>query len=39
MYEEDYIKQLAKTNPAVTAAYNNFKKAEEQLKSTIILSK
>lgn len=39
MAEEKDLEELSKKNPAVEAAYNNFKKAEEQLKTTIILSK
>ena len=37
--QELEIEQLAKSNPAVKIAYNAFKKAEEQLQTTIILSK
>lgn len=37
--EEFELETLARDNPAVKNAYNNLKKAEEQLKTTIILSK
>jgi hypothetical protein len=39
MEEEEIIERLAKDHPAIQLAYENFKKAEEQLKATIILSK
>ena len=39
MQEEKEIAQLAKSHPAVSAALENLKRAEEQLKTTIILSK
>lgn len=38
MREEKRIEDIAKKNPAVQAAYDNFKKAEEQLLTTIHLS-
>jgi hypothetical protein len=38
MKEEKRIEDLAKNHPAVNAAYENFKRAEEQLKATIYLS-
>lgn len=37
--EELELERLAKEHPAVKAAYENMKRAEEQLKTTIILSK
>ena len=37
--EEQELERLAKESPAVKAAYENVKRAEEQLKTTIILSK
>lgn len=39
MLEEQEIENLAKQYPAVQTAYENFKKAKEQLEVTIILSK
>lgn len=39
MTEEETVKRLAEKNLAINAAYNNLKKAEEQLKTTIHLSK
>lgn len=36
--EEQEIEKLSKNNPAVLAAYENLKRAEEQLQVTIILS-
>lgn len=39
MNEEIALEILSKENPAVKIALDNFKKAEEQLKTTIILSK
>lgn len=39
MQEERELEQLASEHPAVHAAYENMKKAAEQLKATIILSK
>lgn len=39
MAEEKHIEKIVQTNPAVKAAYESFKKSEEQLKTTIILSK
>ena len=39
MAEEANIKSLSEEHPAVKAAYENFRRAEEQLKATIILSK
>jgi hypothetical protein len=38
MLEETQIEALAKEHPAVHAAYENFKKSADQLKTTIILS-
>ena len=38
MMEEQKIRLAAKLNPAIQAAYENFKRSEEQLKTTIILS-
>lgn len=38
MKEERRIEELAKSNPAIQIAYDNFKKSEEQLKTTIYLS-
>ena len=37
--EETEIQHMAEKHPAVAAAYKNFKKSAEQLKTTIILSK
>lgn len=37
--EEQSLEQLCKDNPAVKAAYDLMKRAEDQLKTTIILSK
>ena len=37
--EEAELEKLSKEHPAVAAAYENLKRAEEQLKTTIILSK
>ena len=39
MAEEANMKSLSEEHPAVKAAYENFRRAEEQLKATIILSK
>jgi len=39
MAEEAELKKLANTHPAVRAAYDAYKRAGEQLKATIILSK
>jgi hypothetical protein len=39
MAEEAKLELLSKEHPAIMAAYNNLKRAEEQLKTTIILSK
>lgn len=39
MNEETELQQMAKEHPAVRAAYEAFKRAGEQLKTTIILSK
>jgi RecJ-like exonuclease len=39
MQEEQELEQLASEHPAIQAAYKNMKKAAEQLKATIILSK
>jgi hypothetical protein len=39
MQEETDLEQLVKNNPAVKAAYENMKRAADQLKTTIILSK
>lgn len=39
MAEEKELEQLTKEHPAVKLAYENMKKAAEQLKTTIILSK
>jgi hypothetical protein len=39
MQEEAEMEQLASQHPAVKAAYENMKRASEQLKTTIILSK
>jgi hypothetical protein len=39
MQEETEIEHLASQHPAIKAAHENLKKAEEQLKTTIILSK
>ena len=39
MAEEARLEELSKKHPAVNAAYENLKRAEEQLKTTIILSK
>jgi len=36
--EEQYLEEMARTQPAVKSAYENFKRASEQLKTTIILS-
>ena len=37
--EEQEIEKLSKNHPAVLAAYENLKRAEEQLQVTMILSK
>lgn len=39
MHEEADLKKLSDEHPAVKAAYENFRRAEQQLKATIILSK
>jgi hypothetical protein len=39
MAEEAALEQLSDSHPAVKAAYENMKRAAEQLKATIILSK
>jgi ferric-dicitrate binding protein FerR (iron transport regulator) len=39
MAEEAALEQLSESHPAVKAAYENMKRAAEQLKVTIILSK
>jgi len=39
MAEEAELQKLAHSHPAVKAAYENFKRAGEQLRTTIILSK
>jgi hypothetical protein len=39
MAEEAELQKLAQSHPAVRAAYDAFKRAGEQLKTTIILSK
>jgi hypothetical protein len=39
MSEEAELQRMAETHPAVLAAYEAFKRAGEQLKTTIILSK
>jgi hypothetical protein len=39
MAEEAELQRLSDQNPAVKAAYENMKRAAEQLKTTIILSK
>lgn len=39
MAEEARLEELSKKHPAINAAYENLKRAEEQLKTTIILSK
>ena len=39
MAEEAQLEKLAAEHPAVKAAYENMKRASEQLKATIILSK
>lgn len=39
MSEEAALEQLSESHPAVKAAYENMKRAAEQLKATIILSK
>jgi hypothetical protein len=39
MAEDAKLEELSKKHPAVKAAYENLKRAEEQLKTTIILSK
>jgi hypothetical protein len=39
MAEEARLEELSKKHPAISAAYENLKRAEEQLKTTIILSK
>lgn len=36
--EEDTFKQFAQNNSSIRAAYENFKRAEEQLKTTIYLT-
>lgn len=37
--EDREIEKLSEEHPAIKAAYDNLKKAQEQLKATIILSK
>ena len=39
MTEEAKLEELSKTHPAIKLAYENLRRAEEQLKTTIILSK
>jgi hypothetical protein len=39
MAEDAKLEELSKKHPAISAAYENLKRAEEQLKTTIILSK
>jgi hypothetical protein len=39
MAEEAQLEKLASEHPAIKAAYENMKRASEQLKATIILSK
>jgi len=39
MAEDARLEELSKKHPSVQAAYENLKRAEEQLKTTIILSK
>jgi hypothetical protein len=39
MSEEAELQRMADSHPAVKAAYENMKRAAEQLKATIILSK
>ena len=39
MEEDAQLEELSKKHPSVQAAYENLKRAEEQLKTTIILSK
>ena len=39
MAEDAKLEELSKKYPAIKAAYENLKRAEEQLKTTIILSK
>jgi len=39
MAEEKQIEQMANDHPAIKAAYEQFKKSAEQLKTTIVLSK
>jgi hypothetical protein len=39
MEEDAQLEELSKKHPSVQAAYENLKRAEEQLKITIILSK
>lgn len=39
MTEEAELKELANTHPAIRSAYDAYKRAGEQLKATIILSK
>jgi hypothetical protein len=39
MAEEAALEKLSESHPAVKAAYENMKRAAEQLKATIILSK
>jgi hemerythrin superfamily protein len=39
MAEDAKLEELSKKHPAIKAAYENLKRAEEQLKTTIILSK
>jgi len=38
MEEENSIQEIARTRPAVSAAYENYIRASDQLKTTIILS-
>jgi hypothetical protein len=38
MSEEAKVKSLAEKHPAIMAAYENVKRAQDQLKATIILS-
>jgi hypothetical protein len=39
MAEDAKLEELSKKHPAIKSAYENLKRAEEQLKTTIILSK
>jgi hypothetical protein len=39
MAEEAELEKMSRSHPSIQAAYDNLKRAAEQLKTTIILSK